>query len=163
MNACESALEFWDENKLEGMDSDWIRDYHKDPWGYCQWISKLFGRYKFEIIGDTIKATDMYRSSSYGSWRIFHFDENNNLSKCVESDGSFTAYEYDNNSNLLSVKKPKGDWAKYKYDQNNNLLKMKNSNGFWEKYKYDQNNNLLKMKDSDGVWENISMIGIIIY
>jgi YD repeat-containing protein len=103
LNACEDALEFFEKNKLEGFDSDWIKDIPTEIKlsGYVEWLNDKFGD-NCEIIEDNNNNELTYEDSDGKSWTKT-YDENNNELTFKNSDGFSYARTYDGNGKLLSI------------------------------------------------------------
>ena len=149
LNACEDALEFFEKNKLEGFDSDWIKDIPRRIKlnGYVGWLNDKFGD-NYKIIEDNDNNELTFEYSSGFSW-VRTYDENSNELTYKYFHGYSRTSTYDENSNELTFKDSRGySWTKT-YDENSNELTFKNSNGYSWTHTYDENGRLLSITENN--------------
>jgi hypothetical protein len=128
LGACEDALEFFEKNKLERFDSDWIKDIPTGIKlnGYVEWLRCRF-RDTCKVVQDNDKNQLTFKSSSGLSWTKTYDNNNNEIAFESSSELSWTKKTYDENNNVLTYRCSSGySWTKT-YDENNNELTYKDS------------------------------------
>ena len=152
LNACKEGIDFFRRNKLEGFPLSRLNEIVDDHAGFVSWLKKVLkvvGKWEFDQNDNVTKEVD----SDGDVWK-YEYDQNGNMTKKVNSDGNVWEFEYDQNGKRVKEVLPSGRVWSYEYDQNGNQTKEMDSFGLvWER-EYDQNGNKTKeVYPSGSVWE----------
>jgi hypothetical protein len=147
LDVCKDGLEFFEKNKLEGFDSEWIKDIPTEIKlnDYVKWLKHKF-RDTCKIIEDNDSNELTYRSSNGYSWTRT-YDENNNALTYEDSDGFSSTKTYDENNNVLTYADSNGEWWTRPYYENNNELTFEDPDSYVGTY--DKDGRLLSVTEND--------------